>query len=161
MLLMANLTTVVSFGLLATSEVPALAAVGQTVAPGALLGLLLYLSWPALLPPARLLRLAPQTHVLLFTMHHIVSDGWSMAKIGAELSALYGQGLPGAKAALPEIPIQFGDYAVWMQNKIQGDRLAAAGSGQSWTLPLLGADALALLALPFTWLAMRSPRPER
>ncbi|MES1245512.1 MAG: amino acid adenylation domain-containing protein [Acidobacteriota bacterium] len=56
---------------------------------------------------AELVRLAPDEHVLLLTLHHIVADGWSMDVLARDLVALY-QG-----EALPELPIQYADFSVW------------------------------------------------
>jgi hypothetical protein len=67
-----------------------------------------------------LLRIAPENHLLLMTMPHIVSDGWSLAVFCEELSALYGAFCAGRPSPLPELPIQFADYAVWKRNWLQG-----------------------------------------
>lgn len=64
---------------------------------------------------ASLLRLAQDESWLLVTMHHIVSDGWSMSLFFFELGTLceaYSQGLP---SPLPELPVQYADYALWQQ----------------------------------------------
>jgi amino acid adenylation domain-containing protein len=65
-----------------------------------------------------LLRLAPTEHVLLVTMHHIVSDGWSMGIFIRELSALYAAG--GAADRLPPLPVQYADYALWQRERLSG-----------------------------------------
>ena len=70
----------------------------------------------------RLLRLDEREHVLLITMHHIVSDGWSMAVFSQELSALYNAHLEGRENPLPELPIQYSDYAQWQRNEFRGTR---------------------------------------
>ena len=72
-----------------------------------------------------LLRLAGEEHVALFTMHHIAADGWSIGLLVRELSALYRAGLAGADlaAALPELPIQYADFAVWQRGWLQGEVL--------------------------------------
>ena len=63
----------------------------------------------------RLLRLSPVEHVLLVTMHHIASDGWSMGVLVDELVAFYlGQSGDGV-AELPPLPIQYADYAYWQR----------------------------------------------
>ena len=62
-------------------------------------------------------------HVLLLTMHHIASDGWSMGVLVREIKELYrafSQGLP---SPLPPLPIQYADFAVWQRQKLQGDVL--------------------------------------
>ncbi|HEY0606234.1 MAG TPA: amino acid adenylation domain-containing protein, partial [Herpetosiphonaceae bacterium] len=74
---------------------------------------------------AILLTLASDEHVLLLTLHHIVADGWSWGVLFRELSALYAAHTTGATAALPELPIQYADYAVWQRDWLQGDVLEA------------------------------------
>lgn len=73
---------------------------------------------------ARLLRLAPQEHVLLVTVHHIVSDGWSNAIFTRDLCAFYNAFLEGAPAPLPDLAIQFADYAEWQQTQLTNDSFA-------------------------------------
>ncbi|MET3498385.1 amino acid adenylation domain-containing protein, partial [Variovorax boronicumulans] len=72
---------------------------------------------------ARLLKLAEQEHVLLVTMHHIVSDGWSMGVLINEFSALYAAFSQGRPDPLPALPIQYADYAVWQRRWLAGDVL--------------------------------------
>jgi amino acid adenylation domain-containing protein len=72
---------------------------------------------------AQLLRLSDAEHVLLLTMHHIVSDGWSLGIFNQELAALYQSFSAGAPAALPELPIQYTDYAHWQRQWLQGEAL--------------------------------------
>src|SRR5262249_4685313 len=67
-----------------------------------------------------LLRLSDQDHILLITMHHIVSDGWSVAIFNRELAVLYEANLAAKKAELRELPIQYADYAVWQRNWLAG-----------------------------------------
>jgi hypothetical protein len=73
---------------------------------------------------ARLLRLAEEEHVCLLTMHHIVSDGWSMGVLVREVGALYEAFSRGEESPLTELPIQYADYAVWQRNWLQGEVLA-------------------------------------
>jgi len=70
---------------------------------------------------AALLRLGEEEHVLLLEMHHVVCDGWSLAVLYAELGALYAAA--GAGAALPELPLAYGDYAAWQRATLAGERL--------------------------------------
>ena len=63
----------------------------------------------------QLLRLADSEHVALVTMHHIVSDNWSMGVLIRELSALYQAFTNGTEATLTELPIQYADYAAWQR----------------------------------------------
>ena len=72
-----------------------------------------------------LLRLDAGEHVLLGTMHHIVSDGWSMGVLTRELGALYRAFCEGAPSPLPELPIQYVDYAHWQRAWLSGEVLAA------------------------------------
>jgi amino acid adenylation domain-containing protein len=72
---------------------------------------------------ARLFALAPEDHVLLLTMHHIVSDGWSLGVLLRELAALYEAALAGVAPALPGLSIQYGDYAAWQRAWLQGEAL--------------------------------------
>jgi amino acid adenylation domain-containing protein len=83
-------------------------------------------------------RLAPDDHRLILAMHHIVSDGWSMGIFFRELSALYRDG------RLPELPIQYADYATRQRERLSGERLAALAG--HWKRELAGAPAL--LELP-------------
>ncbi|MEM9487776.1 MAG: amino acid adenylation domain-containing protein, partial [Myxococcota bacterium] len=71
-----------------------------------------------------LLALAPKHHVLLFALHHIVSDGWSSGIFARELAHLYGAFRSGQEPGLPELPIQYGDYAAWQRSWLDGERLA-------------------------------------
>jgi amino acid adenylation domain-containing protein/non-ribosomal peptide synthase protein (TIGR01720 family) len=73
----------------------------------------------------RLLRLGEHEHILLLTMHHIVSDGWSVGLLIRELSALYASFSKGQPPALPELPIQYADYAAWQRRWLQGEALEA------------------------------------
>ena len=70
-----------------------------------------------------LIRLADEEHALLITMHHIVSDGWSMGVFTNELSTLYGAFLRGEADPLPELKIQYADYAVWQRKWMEGEVL--------------------------------------
>ena len=72
---------------------------------------------------ATLVRLAPEDHLFVPVMHHIVSDGWSLAIFFRELAALYRAFAAGQPSPLPELPIQYGDYAVWQQERAGGESL--------------------------------------
>ncbi|HXO18881.1 MAG TPA: amino acid adenylation domain-containing protein, partial [Thermoanaerobaculia bacterium] len=72
-----------------------------------------------------LLRLAETEHVLLLTMHHIVSDGWSLGVLTSELSALYGAFSRGEGDPLPALQLHYADYAVWQREVIGGEVLQA------------------------------------
>jgi hypothetical protein len=71
-----------------------------------------------------LLRLQQDHHVLLLNMHHILCDGWSMRRIlGNEIKTLYRALMRGLPSPLPELPIQYGDYASWQRHYLQGKTL--------------------------------------
>ncbi|NVJ07525.1 non-ribosomal peptide synthase/polyketide synthase, partial [Myxococcus sp. AM001] len=72
-----------------------------------------------------LLALSEQDHVLVLVMHHIVSDGWSMGLLVRELTELYAAFSQGQPSRLPELPLQYADYAVWQREWLQGDVLDA------------------------------------
>ena len=70
-----------------------------------------------------LIRLADDDHVLLVTIHHIVSDGWSMGVLVNEFSALYAAFSQGQSDPLPALPLQYADYAMWPRRWITGEVL--------------------------------------
>jgi amino acid adenylation domain-containing protein/non-ribosomal peptide synthase protein (TIGR01720 family) len=93
---------------------------------------------------ARLLRLGPEEHVVLFTIHHIVSDGWSMGVLVREVAALYEAFTAGRPSPLAELPIQYSDFAQWQRQWMKGQVLEAQLG--HWRRQLAGAPDL--LALP-------------
>ena len=72
---------------------------------------------------ATLLKLAAEEQVLLLNMHHIAFDGWSFGVFERELSVLYKAFLQGKPSPLPELPIQYADFAVWQREWLQGEVL--------------------------------------
>ncbi|HEX3526369.1 MAG TPA: amino acid adenylation domain-containing protein [Thermoanaerobaculia bacterium] len=72
-----------------------------------------------------LLRLGGAEHVLVLTVHHLVSDAWSAAIFLRELSALYAAFLGDGRAALPALPVQYSDYAIWQRGWLRGEVLEA------------------------------------
>jgi amino acid adenylation domain-containing protein len=70
-----------------------------------------------------LVRLAGERYVLLFAMHHIVTDGWSTGVLARELGALYAAALAGEPSPLPELRIQYADFASWQRQWLQGEVL--------------------------------------
>jgi amino acid adenylation domain-containing protein len=72
---------------------------------------------------AVLLRLEAEEHALLITMHHIVSDGWSLEVLKRELRALYAAYEMGQESPLEELPIQYGDYTRWQREWLTGEVL--------------------------------------
>ncbi|HEX2092214.1 MAG TPA: condensation domain-containing protein, partial [Longimicrobiaceae bacterium] len=93
---------------------------------------------------ARLLRLSGEEHLLLLSMHHIVSDGWSLGVLFRELAALYAAYRDGRESPLPELPVQYADHAAWQRRHLQGAALQRQLA--YWRERL--ADAPALLELP-------------
>ncbi|HEX7640719.1 MAG TPA: condensation domain-containing protein, partial [Burkholderiaceae bacterium] len=93
---------------------------------------------------ARLLKVNDQEHVLLLTMHHIVSDGWSMGIVMRELAVLYAAYREGKASPLAPLSLQYADYAVWQRQWLQGDLLQS--QLDYWKAHLAGAPAL--LGLP-------------
>ncbi|MCD7041283.1 amino acid adenylation domain-containing protein [Pseudomonas sp. MAFF 311096] len=92
----------------------------------------------------RLVVMADDHHVLLLTLHHIVSDGWSMGVLTRELMALYQAFSHGQADPLPPLPIQYGDFAVWQRLWLSGEVLHRQST--YWQQTLAGAPAL--LTLP-------------
>jgi amino acid adenylation domain-containing protein len=94
----------------------------------------------------RLIRRAEDEHILLITMHHIVSDGWSKGVLINELSALYGAFLRDEADPLPELSLQYADYAVWQRQWIEGEGGIPRQQADYWKTTLAGAPQL--LELP-------------
>ncbi len=93
---------------------------------------------------ARLLHLDNDQHMLLITMHHIVSDGWSMGVFLQELGTLYSAFRKGLPDPLPPLSLQYADYAVWQRRWIEGPVLEEQAT--FWQDHLAGAPQL--LELP-------------
>jgi amino acid adenylation domain-containing protein len=91
-----------------------------------------------------LLRLDREEHALLLTMHHIISDGWSVGVLIRELGALYAAYSRGQESPLAELPLQYADYAQWQRNRLHDEALAEQLA--YWRNQLQGAPSL--LALP-------------
>ena len=73
-----------------------------------------------------LVKVAEADHVLLWTMHHIISDGWSMGVLMREVAALYEAFVSGAASPLEELPIQYADYAVWQRETLNSEVMERA-----------------------------------
>ncbi|HYR09198.1 MAG TPA: amino acid adenylation domain-containing protein, partial [Longimicrobium sp.] len=93
---------------------------------------------------AALLRLADDEHVLLLTLHHAVTDGWSMGVLYREIAALYEAFADGRESPLGELPVQYADYAAWQREQLSGEALDRELAW--WKSRLAGAPAL--LELP-------------
>lgn len=85
-----------------------------------------------------------QSHLLVVTMHHIVSDGWSLGVLVEELNHAYRAYTQGEQPTLPDLPIQYADFAVWQRNHLRSGGLDAQLS--YWQEQLTGTPAL--LELP-------------
>ncbi|MFF8602471.1 amino acid adenylation domain-containing protein [Streptomyces sp. NPDC015232] len=98
-----------------------------------------------------LLRAGERRHVLLMTLHHIVTDGWSMGLLRTDLDALYRAAVERPDAPAAELPaaaglaepaVQYADYAVWQRERLAGERHAR--SLEHWRTKLAGAEPLDL-----------------
>ena len=98
---------------------------------------------------AGLLKLAADDHVVLLTMHHIVTDGWSLGVAAQELAAAYDAATRGEPANLPALPLQYADYAAWQRAWLIGEPLEH----------LLKHWRTALAGLPNLELPTDRPRP--
>ena len=104
----------------------------------------------------RILRVAADEHVLLFTTHHIVFDGWSKGVWMREFTAFYREFVSGEQANMPELEIQYGDFAAWQQEQLSGAALENHVS--FWMKALEGAPQL--LELPKDRARTRIVSPE-
>jgi acyl-CoA synthetase (AMP-forming)/AMP-acid ligase II/alpha-ketoglutarate-dependent taurine dioxygenase/acyl carrier protein len=92
---------------------------------------------------AGLLRFGAQEHVLVLTIHHIVFDGWSTSVFIREFASLYGELLEGKESGLPELGIQYVDYAAWHERALSGE--AFEKSATFWRRYLSDAPPLSTL----------------
>ncbi|MDT9002475.1 condensation domain-containing protein, partial [Paucibacter sp. APW11] len=90
-----------------------------------------------------LLRLDTDDHVLLINQHHIISDGWSIGVLVREVATLYAAFSQGQPDPLPELAIQYADYAAWQRQWLQGERLQQ--QLDYWRERLAGAPELLVL----------------
>ncbi|MBD2435870.1 condensation domain-containing protein [Nostoc sp. FACHB-110] len=98
-----------------------------------------------------LLQLSETEHILLLTIHHIAADAWSIGVLINEITKLYENFSRGYAAQLPELPIQYVDFAVWQRQYLQGEKLATLLS--YWQQKLGG-------QLPVVELPTDMPRPK-
>ncbi|PHM66698.1 Amino acid adenylation [Xenorhabdus stockiae] len=98
----------------------------------------------------QLLRLSDKEHILLLTLHHIITDGWSTGVLVRELGNFYRAALDGHDISLSPLPVQYADYAVWLHEQAQENSLAK--QRDFWCEQLR--DAPPLLTLPID-----RPRP--
>ena len=99
---------------------------------------------------ARLIHLDEEEHVLVLTMHHIASDGWSEWVLWKELAELYEAHSKGLAPRLADLPIQYADYAIWQREWLRGEALE---SQLAYWKKRLGTD------LPMINLPLDQPRP--
>jgi amino acid adenylation domain-containing protein len=93
---------------------------------------------------ALLLRLAPEEHVAVVTLHHIASDAWSLGVLVREIGGFYTALSAGKPSALPALPVQYPDYAVWQRGAAHDERMKA--QLRWWKQALAGAPQI--LELP-------------
>ncbi len=99
---------------------------------------------------AALVRLTDDDHLALLTLHHIIADGWSMGVLLHELATLYAAFVAGRPSPLPDLPIQYADYAVWQRETLArstGDGVSPLDRQLAYWRERL-ADAPAALDLP-------------
>ena len=106
-----------------------------------------------------LLRLGARSSVLLFSLHHIIGDAWSLEILVRELGALYAAACRGEAPALPPLAIQYGDYALWQRGWLSGATLERQLA--YWRDALAGAPALLELPLDHARPAVKSYRGAR
>ncbi len=92
---------------------------------------------------AMLVKLNPQDHLLVINMHHVASDGWSTEVMVKEFTALYEGYQQGRSAVLPELEVQYADFAIWQREWLRGEPLEEQLS--YWRRQLAGAPVLELL----------------
>jgi hypothetical protein len=104
----------------------------------------------------KLLKLGESEHVAFLTMHHIISDGWSIGVLIEEMSNLYQAFVEGKPSPLAELPIQYADYAQWQRRILQGDLLEA--NLNYWRKQLRNSPPLLQLPLDHPRPAIQSSR---
>ncbi|MGW1374183.1 amino acid adenylation domain-containing protein [Streptomyces sp. NPDC002446] len=104
----------------------------------------------------KFLRLSADEHILLFCIHHIAGDLWSTSVFLDELVSLYGAWASGTEAELPELPIQYADYAAWLRERLDSGALTA--DLEYWKRSLAGAPAALELPCDRPRPAMQSTR---
>jgi amino acid adenylation domain-containing protein len=103
-----------------------------------------------------LLRLGEQDHVLMMTLHHIVSDGWSTGVLLREIAALHGDFVAGRASTLPDLPVQYTDFARWQREWLRGEVLEEQIA--YWRQQLAGAPRVLELPLDRPRLARQTFR---
>jgi amino acid adenylation domain-containing protein len=98
---------------------------------------------------SRLLRMSPHEHLLCVTIHHAVTDGWSMSLLNSELSTTYAALIAGQEPRLPDLPVQYPDVVRWQRRRLREGRLE----------PQLRYWESRLAGLPVVELPSDRPRP--
>ncbi|MFK8103154.1 MAG: non-ribosomal peptide synthase/polyketide synthase, partial [Saprospiraceae bacterium] len=106
---------------------------------------------------AQLVKCSPTEHVLIAVLHHIAADGWSESLLINELIELYAAAKEKRVAVLPELPIQYADYAIWQRKYLEGDLLTEMLD--YWQAKLTGIEPLDL-PLDFDRPAIQSTRGD-
>ena len=91
---------------------------------------------------ALLIQMEEENYLLELTMHHIVTDGWSIGLFRKEMEALYGAYVQGSPSPLTPLPVQYADYAAWQRGRLQPDMLQE--HLQYWKAQLAGVPVLEL-----------------
>ncbi|HSK79449.1 MAG TPA: amino acid adenylation domain-containing protein [Thermoanaerobaculia bacterium] len=107
---------------------------------------------------AVLFELDPDDHVLVLLLHHIATDGWSMGLLVRELTRLYAAGDAGSPA-LPELPLQYSDFAAWQRGWLEGEILE--GQLRYWRERLAGAPTRLPLPVDRPWPAVQTSHGGR
>ncbi|HSF43443.1 MAG TPA: amino acid adenylation domain-containing protein [Thermoanaerobaculia bacterium] len=108
---------------------------------------------------AVLLDLDREDHVLVLLLHHIATDGWSMGLLVRELTLLYETLRVGAASPLPELPLQYSDFAAWQRNWLEGETLE--GQLRYWRERLAGAPTRLARPVDRPWPAVHTTRGAR
>ncbi len=91
------------------------------------------------------IRLGPERHIVLLVMHHIITDGWSISILFREVTSCYAEFARGKEPDLPELPIQYAEYAQWQHECMNGEALTR--QIEHWKNKLAGAQSLIDLPL--------------
>jgi amino acid adenylation domain-containing protein len=91
------------------------------------------------------IRHGPESHIILLVMHHIITDGWSISILFREVTSCYAEFARGKEPDLPELPIQYAEYAQWQHERMNGEALTR--QTEHWKNKLAGAQSLIDLPL--------------
>ncbi len=105
---------------------------------------------------AKLFRLGSQDHILVFVIHHIIADGWSMNLLFQEMGETYASLVAGRQPQLPKLTLQYSDYSRWQRASLTGDFVA--GELNYWKNKLQGAETVLQLPTDYTRPAVHSGR---